>query len=289
MPSEAERLLAPKACSSARDCNLVLLSGGKFLLEADEDWEALRAAAARDFRVGARNFLVEYKTPVFKLFFDIDFAHATLGLEYVLQTLLPCILEGVGDAIDKEVVYQDVIIATSPAKPKGELTKTGVHLHWHQLAVNDLTIPEHTVQLAVDSDSALAVRASVLHRLRRLPDEGLDFDAVVDDSVLKRNGLRLLFSSKCLPCDRCLAVRRQAGKDHPCQATPRAASMWACACPGCSSAKNACKVGPEIALLNDRNTCLRPSARTRCRSCHPSWPGSPARTSPRTKRAGRPS
>ncbi|KAK9827059.1 hypothetical protein WJX74_004950 [Apatococcus lobatus] len=243
MPSEAEKLLASKACASAKDCNLVSLSGGKYLLQAEEDWSALRAAAARDFVAGARNFLVEYKTPVFKLFFDIDFAHATLGLDYVLQTLLPRILEGVAGAIDKQVVYQDVIIATSPAKPKGELTKTGVHLHWHQLAVDDLTIQSHQVQLAVDSESALAIRASVLHELRQLPDVGLDFDAVVDDSVLKRNGLRLLFSSKCLPCDQCMAVRKQAGKDHPCEAAPRAASMWACDCPGCRAARNACKAG----------------------------------------------
>ncbi|KAK9816124.1 hypothetical protein WJX74_005572 [Apatococcus lobatus] len=241
MPSHAERLLASKRCESASQLNLVALNGGKFLLEDDSDWQALRKAVARDQFEGNRNFLVEHKTPVFRLFFDIDFAHATLGMDYVTGTLLPGILEGVGAAIDKHVLYQDVIVAASPPKAKGELTKTGVHLHWFRVAVRDVSTEHHLVELAVDSETAMAIRASVLHALKKLPDVGLNLEDVVDERVLKQNGIRMLYSQKCAPCDRCQAAKRDASKQSPCECSPKSASFWRCGCTGCARAKALCK------------------------------------------------
>lgn len=248
MPSHAEKLLASKRCESASELNLVALNGGKFLLGEDSEWEALRKAVARDRFEGNRNFLVEHKTPVFKLFFDIDFAHASLGMDYVTGTLLPGILEGVGAAIDKHVLWQDVIVAASPPKPKGELTKTGVHLHWFQVAVNDLSTEQHLVELAVDAETAMAIRASVLHTLKKLPDVGLNLEDVVDERVLKQNGIRMLYSQKCAPCDRCQTARRDASRQSPCECVPKAASFWRCGCSGCTRAKAQCKVSSVEAL-----------------------------------------
>lgn len=249
MPSEAERFLAGKACSDASEANLLALNGGKFFLETDQDWASLRRAAAKDHFQGTRNFLVEGKTPVFKLFFDIDFAHDSLGLDYVMDTLLPGILRGVDQAIARKVVHQDVVVATSPPKPKGQLTKTGVHLHWHQIAVDDISIRNHLVHLAVDSVTAMAIRSCVLCELRQLPDQGLSLDDVVDERVLKQNGLRMLFSSKCSPCDECLAQRKEASKQHPCEHSPKSRSFWKCACPGCSQARTLFKVIRQSATL----------------------------------------
>ncbi len=258
MPSHAERLLASRRCESARELNLVALNGGKFLLDDDAQWQALRKAVARDRVEGNRNFLVEHKTPVFKMFFDIDFAHATLGMDYVTGTLLPGIMEGVEAAIDKEVLFQEVIVTASPPKPKGGLTKTGVHLHWFQVAVQDLSSGRHLVEMAVDAESAMAVRASVLHSLRKLPDVGLSLDDVVDERVLKQNGMRMLFSQKCAPCDKCLVAKRDAVRRAPCEQTPKAASFWHCACPGCARAKAICKV--TLPLLVGMSHPPRPGA-----------------------------
>lgn len=247
MTSWAEKFLASKACSSAADLNLVALNGGKFCLESDADWDSLRKAAARDYVTGNRNFLVEHKTPVFRLFFDIDFVHATLGLDYVLETLLPGILQGVEDAIDRQVHFQDVIVATSPAKTiKGGLIKTGVHIHWHRISVQDPSIANHLVQMAVDPASAMAIRASVLHRLHLLPEQGLNLEDVVDERVLKQNGIRMMYSQKCSPCDQCLVGKRDASRHHPCTCSPKTASFWRCQCPECELAKVYFKVIPGL-------------------------------------------
>lgn len=260
MHSHAERWLVAKKVDS-EDPNLLALNGvhgGKFLLSSDEDWRNLHKNIVRDSLEGNRNFLVESKTPVFKLFFDIDFAHATLGLPYILEVLLPAILTGVEAAVDSKhaVVYQDIIVASSPSKPKKELTKTGVHLHWQQMALKDQLSNEHRVQPAVNPDTAMAIRASVLECLAALPDEGLNFSEVVDEAVLKKNGIRMLFSSKSSPCQDCSAAKRKASKEHPCEQQPKAVSFWKCTCPGCMQARRQCKVSsagvmpcpPKIAL-----------------------------------------
>ena len=244
MPSHAETFLASHTCTSSDELNLVALNsvhGGKFQLPSDEDWRGLQKAVGRDKFEGNRNFLVEHKTPVFKLFFDIDFAHGSLGLGYVLDTLLPAILSGTAAAVDCQVLFQDVIVAVSPPKPKGQLVKTGVHLHWHQISLAGQAAP---VSMAVDSASAMAIRASVLHSLSQLPDAGLNMEDVVDERVLKQNGIRLLFSSKCEPCSLCLAARRDASKQHPCRESPKAASFWRCTCPPCLEARKFCQVCP---------------------------------------------
>lgn len=240
--SSAERFLADKACSSPADANLVALNGGKYCLQDDQQWDDLRKAVHRDYLDGRKNFLVEHKTPVFKLFFDIDFAHASLGLDYVLDTLLPAILQGVEDALQADVVSQEIIVATSPAKPKGGLTKTGVHIHWVNACVKGPTGTDQHAPMAVDSLAAMAIRASVLHRLGQLPDQGLDFGEVVDERVLKQNGIRMMYSHKCSPCEQCLAGKRQAAREHPCVSEPKAASFWRCSCSGCTQAKAFCKV-----------------------------------------------
>lgn len=243
--SHAETFLRSKRhVSGQAEPNLLALNGvhgGKFYLQTDEEWQSLRKAVARDHFEGNRNFLVEHKTPVFKLFFDIDFAHLKLGMQYVLKTLLPIILAGVAAALDPDIVYQDVIVTASPPKPKGELTKTGIHLHWQSMAVKDQVSSSHRVQPAVDSITAMAIRASVLHSLSSLPDEGLQFDDVVDKSVLGKNGIRMLFSSKSAPCSLCQTANRKVAKDHPCQAGGKE-SFWRCSCPGCLQARAAMQV-----------------------------------------------
>ncbi len=259
MQSHAERwLLGKKAVSE--DPNLLSLNGvhgGKFLLSSDEDWKTLHKNIVRDRLEGNRNFLVESKTPVFKLFFDIDFAHATLGLPYILQVLLPAILTGVEAAMDSNyaVAYQDIIVASSPSKPKKELTKTGVHLHWQQMALKDQCSNEHRVQPAVNPDTAMAIRASVLECLAGLPDEGLNFSEVVDEAVLKQNGIRMLFSSKSSPCTQCSTAKRKASKDHPCEQQPKAVSFRRCTCPGCMQARQQCKVSSAgVMACNAKNS-----------------------------------
>lgn len=244
MQSHAERWLASKTSESSTEPNLLALNGvhgGKFLL-AEDDWAHLHRLIVRDSLEGNRNFLVESKTPVFKLFFDIDFAHSTLGLPYILKTLLPAIFRGVQRALDTTVLCQEAILAVSPAKPKKELTKTGVHLHWQRILLSDGASKQHWVQPAVDSDSAMAIRAAVLEELAELQDEGLSFSEVVDEAVLKKNGIRMLYSSKSAPCSECLAAKRQAIREHPCQLQPKAVSFWRCSCPGCLQACKQCKV-----------------------------------------------
>lgn len=244
MRSQADLLLQSKRVTDS-GYNLLSTGGGKFLLPTDSDWDALRVAAAKDFESGTPNFLVESKTTTFPFFLDIDFAHPTLGLKFVEGPLLTRILRGVADALSPvlPVTHQEVLVAAAPAKQVKGGTKTGVHLHWQWLRLSGGS----KLHLACTTDTAVAIRACILRQLAALPvqDPPLNMDDVVDRRVLEKNGCRMLFSGKSLPCDRCLATRKQVGKELPCRRPELDLPTWKCPCQACRDADARLKVRPQ--------------------------------------------
>jgi Herpesviridae UL52/UL70 DNA primase len=89
-----------------------------------------------------RLYLVEKITPRFKFFLDLDW----VGEAPDLQRLRGELTEAIGS---------EPIFAVSPPKPKGDLTKYGVHAHWPDLVVTKKQalelrerLPEHIKQFA---------------------------------------------------------------------------------------------------------------------------------------------
>ena len=286
MRSRADLMLQSKRDTDS-GYNLLSTGGGKFFLPADSDWDALREAVAEDSGSGTPNFLGESKTSTFPFFLDIDFAHPTLGLEFVEGPLLTRILRGVADALSPvlPVTHQEVLVAAAPTKQVKGGTKTGVHLHWQWLRLGG----GRKLHLACTTDTAVGIRACILRQLAALPpqDPPLAMEDVVDRRVLEKNGCRMLFSGKSLPCDLCMAARKQAGKDLPCRRPELDQPTWRCPCPACREADARLKVRPPV-TRRARRRAPTPSACAgpcdvigpRCAPLSP-WPaGMASRTAP---------
>lgn len=244
MRSCADQLLSSKRVTNP-PFNLLSTSNGKFQLDTDQDWIDLRNALAKDYRQGSRNFLVESKTPVFPFFLDIDFAHPTLRLEFVEGPLMSRIMRGVADALSPvlPVTSQQVLVAAAPPKStKDGMVKTGVHLHWQWVRINE----GRKVHLACTPETAMGIRAVILDQLSAMPaqDPPLKLEDVVDPRVLDKNGCRMLFSGKSTPCEPCRRLRRDSAKELPCQSPEGKLPTWRCRCPNCCSIEARVRVSP---------------------------------------------
>lgn len=169
----------------------LLLDGGVLSVPppAAEEFIAQYAKGVVRRRVERLPCVVERRTPVFRMFFDLDahmdeaLAAALLagewppGVHTVLRTIIGAVL-GTYERSSAVVVC----IADSP-KPKGDLVKLGIHLTFDDVFVNAAT--------------ARAVRDLVLERLADVPNPfANEYDAIVDEAVFKGSGMRLPWSAK---------------------------------------------------------------------------------------------
>lgn len=131
--------------------------------------------------------IVEHKTEVFKFFSDLDFInHEPMSKEELIK-----IVHTIQDALYYMFgKNHNVIVCTTNekivVKDSTNYIKQGVHLHWPKLFVN--------VQ------NSLLVRYLIIHKLKTTfgeRDPINTWDDVVDLTVYKNNGIRMVGSSKC--------------------------------------------------------------------------------------------
>lgn len=146
--------------------------------------------------------VVELKTPVFRLFFDLDIRfHSTTSREEIEKTIRHlCIsihrfvttgffdLDAVSSSqssldIERRISY----ICEAPQKDEEEAVKYGVHLIFPEIYVN--------------SPIALKLREKLLVAIPHAFDDTYTcpsntWSDVIDDSVYRKNGLRMLYSHK---------------------------------------------------------------------------------------------
>lgn len=161
---------------------------------------------AEDLDNGVSNFIVEYKTPVFKMFVDLDILednpisdsrlHAWFcDIQSVMKEIFgqefPAPVEG-SDDVDKLLM----IVCRAPVKQKEKnkqiYAKTGVHLIWPHVAV--------------DSEKALFVRSAWIQYFEKkygLRHAANIWEDVFDRAVYEKNGLRMVGSSKLENCTSC--------------------------------------------------------------------------------------
>lgn len=167
----------------------LLLDGGKLLVPDRDAGDFLNWYANKVVQ-GAPLAVVELRTPVFRMLFDLDIKHpvaleppfhdiAALAQRVVSEFFeMPDVPDGPRDA-------PRLVVLTTPPKtlPDG-VVKAGRHLVWSNVFVTQPT--------------ALAVRDAFVAAL----DEGFPgactepWDTVVDKCVLVRNGLRMPWSTK---------------------------------------------------------------------------------------------
>lgn len=171
----------------------LLLDGGKMHVD-DSKSEEFFKVYEEDMDAGIHNFISENKTPVFRLFFDLDFHDA----KPIVGTRLDACVRVIHAAVASFFPGADstVVVSEAPTKNKEVnktvYVKTGVHLNFPHLHVSKA--------------AAMKVRKGVLQKLekqfgKRHADD--PWHKVVDDCVFKANGLRMIGSSKMVPCVAC--------------------------------------------------------------------------------------
>lgn len=157
-----------------------LLDGGKLNLSLD--FETFLDNYIKHF--DEKTCIVELKTNIFKFFIDFDI----LSIEiFDIDKYVKIIQDSIKD------IYGDyhLCIITAPdkilEKNKNSIVyyKQGFHFHWPTLDV--------------DKDTALKIRQFLINKLTTLNGNLKDntWDSIIDDSVYKSNGLRIIGADKC--------------------------------------------------------------------------------------------
>jgi len=159
--------------------NYLLLNGGK--LQVDNDEEFLRMYVDH---LGEQLFVVQMRTPVFKLFVDFDY-EASYELSVIdCIELAKVFHESVCLLFDKKTDNNMIVCTASHSKlKKNKKVHTGLHFHWPSILV--------------DSANAKLIREHIISEISStFGDIFGDIFNMYDDSVYKSNGLRMKGSIK---------------------------------------------------------------------------------------------
>ncbi len=172
MTSQVERILRNSIVTGNSESNIVTPSGKKYFLE-EADWPLFLTWHSADCLAGTNDyFLIEQKTEIFNLFFDLDFKEEIENKEKY-NLLLTLLHKTLVDTIRLFFNSDQVRIVTS----KKECSP---NIHFN--------LPD----IHVRNETAMSVRSKFLENLF-YQMEG-DWDSIVDASVLKskNTGLRML-------------------------------------------------------------------------------------------------
>lgn len=116
--------------------------------------------------------VVEKKTPIYNFFMDIDYVSESqleLGELYeILGVICKCIMG-------------QYVVSVAEPKMKDDKVKTGIHINWYGLHV--------------EQETALEYRLKVIKDLYKY-DPTKNWDIIIDECVYKGSGLRMLWSRK---------------------------------------------------------------------------------------------
>jgi hypothetical protein len=172
-----------------------LLSGGNVSLPYAQFFD-LFSKLELDWRNKRRNYIVEQKTPIFKLILDLDFqTNTALEQKYWLELVghIQFVVQefGVPPPLLCYVANADAVQLAN-----GEW-KNGCHLYWPTVLV--------------DQKTALTMRWAIVQHFEEI-DKTQDWKKIVDASVLKANGMRYLFCNKGMPCPACQNKKEEEKK-----------------------------------------------------------------------------
>lgn len=197
-----DRLLAADA--SADEATHYSYSGWKARVDPTQEQEFLQRVA-EDLAGGNLNFIIEKKTPRFKMHLDLDWLEESEVSPARIRQLVGVLNEGFArffpesDGAARDPLFHTVIMTTTCQTGKvgtdGETpcVKSGFHLIWPNLHVTK----EHALMLRAYSLSM------ILERFGPRDPPCNTWDDVVDETVLRKNGLRMIGSYKRSKCPNC--------------------------------------------------------------------------------------
>jgi hypothetical protein len=163
------------------------LNGGSFVVP-EADYATFLNKYTNVLRTSdCPQYMVEKRTPIFKLFADLDFK-ATRALEVEdVAVVVKCIAQQVAELFECPV-NSYVIVCTQPAREVAPgKWKTGVHLHWPHVNTDDTTAQRLRQLLAAKCQEEMTSLSQLLLNT---------WDDVVDYRVYASNGLRMILSRK---------------------------------------------------------------------------------------------
>lgn len=175
---------------NSRNLSHVLMDGGCLSVPSDK-LSSFNDAYVTACTMGEKVFVVEQKTPTYNFFCDIDYKDTEpLSVEDIQD-----ICKIICDKVRRYGGQRCLISVAEPKKVDAERYKTGVHLNWPGLVV--------------DQDTAVALREHILVVLYTAKG-GVDWNEVIDASVYgdpergsKGSGFRLPWSHKKAKCTDC--------------------------------------------------------------------------------------
>lgn len=166
--------------------------GGKISLP-DEIIDGFFDAYGQDLLRKQKLYVIERRTPIFKLHFDLDLTqlHSDAKTRELLQRMRSAV-ERFYPVPEREETSWAVCCAV--LDEQRQRRAKGLHVVFPWLLVND--------------EQALWIRALMVSTLRaELPQLEADWEIVVDVQVLTSNGMRMVGSDKSKPCPECRNVR----------------------------------------------------------------------------------
>ena len=220
----------------------LVLSGGKALITPELE-EELHRVLAKDMEMGIPNYLVEKRTDVFRFCQDYDFigldeAGVDKKLFFGYLKIVQSVLKEIFPESDRTM-----IVCSAPNKPRESnvkitliekrggawkeveskeerraLTKSGYHVIFPHVLVNkEEAIKIRFLLLQVLKDKFGPFEQTKLLNEEETRAERISYDSwddVLDLTIYKANGLRVLGSSKAAPCKECRKIRRDCTVCH---------------------------------------------------------------------------
>lgn len=219
LPPLRKWLIETKKLTKVKDYTHLLLDGGKLKITKDCERQFLIKYAEDVFK-GYKHYICEIKTPVFKLFSDLDFFE---DYELTTEELVKYCghIQGViseffnthskwaNEETEETVLDKRVIVCTTDTKKcqidGAEYTKTGAHLIWPNIYISKKT--------------ALLLRKCIVQSIEMKYGSRPSYNSwedVVDQTVYEQNGLRMIGSHKMSNCSVCKRNKKKMCSKENC-------------------------------------------------------------------------
>jgi hypothetical protein len=170
------------ASGQDRNCTHVFLDGGKACVS---DRAGFHAAYARAIRQGMTQYAVEQRTPVFRLFVDVDIQDKGPVDDAMIDKICAKIYEASRSFFFP--TQSSMVACRAPVRPMsdGVRWKNGVHCHWPDVYVT--------------ASKALSFRSFCVNEVEKEFGSGCfvnSWNDILDAAVFRSSGLRMIGSSK---------------------------------------------------------------------------------------------
>jgi hypothetical protein len=187
-----------KGKDDPREATHLLLDGGRIHI-SEKAVPIFQRKYAADIEMKRSNFILEVKTPIYKLIMDLD-TYETVDRTYEEMRPWLCeIQKVVADMYPTLTPYaRRVVVCTTNSTPDkfkntNVYTKLGLgHLIWPDININN--------------ETGLKFRAAILQHMEKIYGKrhvDNPWEDVIDKTIYKQNGLRMIGSAKCAVCNSC--------------------------------------------------------------------------------------